>query len=224
MHCFFAQGIWLCCSSGSVVMVGRAASLQAPVFRLLQLKKKKSPIGLIFFMLVSLEVNFPPSAKLEKIHSAVFPVWTNLEGWTGFQILGVCLSEELCFGVLRVSPCCQNIDCFVYKVHIYTINNYTCTVQPSDCCVCIGCDSRDVLRARACPSCSFTQVWVFGCLPFTLLTYLLFPPASSHIRQARITVWQRGIGQTHWFGIFFFSCSVGGSAAHRTEPCRPRCS
>lgn len=54
-------------------MVERAASLQAPVFRLLQLKKK-SPIGLIFFMLVSLEVNFPPSAKLEKIHSALSPV------------------------------------------------------------------------------------------------------------------------------------------------------
>lgn len=53
-------------------MVERAASLQAPVFRLLQLRKK-SPIGLNFFflMLVSLEVNFPLSAKFEKIHLAV---------------------------------------------------------------------------------------------------------------------------------------------------------
>lgn len=54
-------------------MVERAASLQSPVFRLLQLKKKSS-IGLIFFMLVSLEVNFPISAKLEKIHFAVSPI------------------------------------------------------------------------------------------------------------------------------------------------------
>lgn len=60
-------------------------------------------------MLVSLEVNFTLSTKLEEIHLAISLIETNLEGgrdgWD-FKNLSFMFVAEMHFGMLCVYPCC----------------------------------------------------------------------------------------------------------------------
>lgn len=68
-------------------------------------------------MLVSLEVNFPLSAKFEKIHLAVSLIEINWEGWTGFYKLEIYLYRRAVFWMLCICPCCLNVGC-VYETRI----------------------------------------------------------------------------------------------------------